>query len=161
RCGAAFVISFRSVSSHYPTRKPMTKQQLEFGVQGMTCESCAQHVAHALESVVGVEKAIVPGWQSGRATVFADEQVSPAALIQAVTQVGYSATRQKQQARQSARNKEDGSASDFDLLVIGGGSGGFAAAITAQELGKKVGLINAGTIGGTCVNVGCVPSKTL
>src|SRR5258708_490145 len=43
----------------------------------------------------------------------------------------------------------------------GGGSGGFAAAITAQELGKKVGLINAGTIGGTCVNVGCVPSKTL
>jgi pyruvate/2-oxoglutarate dehydrogenase complex dihydrolipoamide dehydrogenase (E3) component len=31
----------------------------------------------------------------------------------------------------------------------------------SQELGKKVGLINAGTIGGTCVNVGCVPSKTL
>lgn len=49
----------------------------------------------------------------------------------------------------------------FDLIVIGGGSAGFAAAIQAHELGKKVLMVNAGTIGGTCVNVGCVPSKTL
>jgi len=50
---------------------------------------------------------------------------------------------------------------DFDLIVIGAGSGGFAAAITASDLGKRVAMINAGTIGGTCVNVGCIPSKTL
>lgn len=49
----------------------------------------------------------------------------------------------------------------FDVAVIGAGSAGFSAAITAAELGVKVALIGHGTIGGTCVNVGCVPSKTL
>lgn len=49
----------------------------------------------------------------------------------------------------------------FDLAVIGAGSAGFSAAITAAEAGARVALIGAGTIGGTCVNVGCVPSKAL
>ncbi len=49
----------------------------------------------------------------------------------------------------------------YDLIVIGAGSGGFSAAITAAERGKNVLLVGYGTIGGTCVNVGCVPSKTL
>lgn len=49
----------------------------------------------------------------------------------------------------------------YDLIVVGGGSAGFAAAIQAHELGAEVALVNTGTIGGTCVNVGCVPSKTL
>ena len=48
-----------------------------------------------------------------------------------------------------------------DLVVIGAGSAGFSAAIRASELGARVALIGAGTIGGTCVNSGCVPSKTL
>ena len=49
----------------------------------------------------------------------------------------------------------------FDLAVIGAGSAGFSAAITAAEAGARVALIGHGTIGGTCVNTGCVPSKTL
>src|SRR3546814_15224484 len=49
----------------------------------------------------------------------------------------------------------------YDLAVIGAGSAGFSAAITAAEEGANVALIGHGTIGGTCVNVGCVPSKTL
>jgi mercuric reductase len=49
----------------------------------------------------------------------------------------------------------------YDLAVIGAGSAGFSAAITAAELGANVALIGYGTIGGTCVNVGCVPSKTM
>ena len=49
----------------------------------------------------------------------------------------------------------------YDLAVIGAGSAGFSAAITAAEAGAQVALIGHGTIGGTCVNVGCVPSKTL
>ena len=49
----------------------------------------------------------------------------------------------------------------YDLAVIGAGSAGFSAAITAAEAGSRVALIGAGTIGGTCVNVGCVPSKAL
>jgi mercuric reductase len=49
----------------------------------------------------------------------------------------------------------------FDLAVIGAGSAGFSAAITAAERGATVALIGYGTIGGTCVNVGCVPSKAM
>lgn len=54
-----------------------------------------------------------------------------------------------------------GAAKAYDLVVIGAGSAGFSAAITAAEQGAKVALVGAGTIGGTCVNVGCVPSKAL
>jgi len=49
----------------------------------------------------------------------------------------------------------------FDLAVIGAGSSGFAAAIAAAEEGARVLLVGHGLIGGTCVNVGCVPSKFL
>ncbi|MAK62423.1 MAG: mercury(II) reductase [Ponticaulis sp.] len=49
----------------------------------------------------------------------------------------------------------------YELIVIGAGSAGFSAAITAAEQGARVALIGHGTIGGTCVNVGCVPSKTM
>ncbi|MEQ8249575.1 MAG: mercury(II) reductase [Alphaproteobacteria bacterium] len=52
-------------------------------------------------------------------------------------------------------------AKTYDLAVIGAGSAGFSAAIGAAELGAQVALIGHGTIGGTCVNIGCVPSKTL
>lgn len=48
-----------------------------------------------------------------------------------------------------------------DLVVIGAGSAGFSAAITAADQGAQVALVGNGTIGGTCVNIGCVPSKTL
>ena len=49
----------------------------------------------------------------------------------------------------------------YDLAIVGAGSAGFSAAITAAELGAHVALIGHGTIGGTCVNTGCVPSKNL
>lgn len=48
-----------------------------------------------------------------------------------------------------------------DLLIIGAGSAGFSAAITAAEMGASVVIVGDGEIGGTCVNVGCVPSKTM
>ena len=49
----------------------------------------------------------------------------------------------------------------YDVAIVGGGSAGFGAAIKAAELGARVALVEGGTLGGTCVNVGCVPSKTL
>ncbi|HEX8783040.1 MAG TPA: glutathione-disulfide reductase, partial [Steroidobacteraceae bacterium] len=49
----------------------------------------------------------------------------------------------------------------FDLVVIGGGSGGLAAAQRAAEYGAKVVLAESGRVGGTCVNVGCVPKKIM
>ena len=50
---------------------------------------------------------------------------------------------------------------DFDLAVIGSGAAAFAASITAVGLDRSVVMIERGTVGGTCVNVGCVPSKAL
>lgn len=50
---------------------------------------------------------------------------------------------------------------EYDLVILGAGSAAFAAAINASELGKKFAMIENETIGGTCVNVGCVPSKNL
>lgn len=54
-----------------------------------------------------------------------------------------------------------GGKGEYDLIVIGAGSAGFSASITAAEAGKRVALVGHGTIGGTCVNVGCVPSKAM
>jgi len=48
----------------------------------------------------------------------------------------------------------------YDLIVIGGGPGGYEAAIHAGKMGKKVALIEKERIGGTCLNVGCIPAKT-
>ena len=50
---------------------------------------------------------------------------------------------------------------EFDLIVIGGGSGGLAAAQRAAEHGARVALIESDRLGGTCVNVGCVPKKVM
>ena len=47
----------------------------------------------------------------------------------------------------------------YNLVVIGGGPGGYAAAIRASQLGGKVALVESGDIGGTCVNRGCIPTK--
>ena len=47
----------------------------------------------------------------------------------------------------------------YDLLAIGGGSGGLSAAERAAMYGKKSAVIEMGRMGGTCVNVGCVPTR--
>ncbi len=49
----------------------------------------------------------------------------------------------------------------FDLIIIGSGPGGYVAAIKAAKLGKKIALIEGRDIGGTCLNRGCIPTKTL
>src|ERR687894_1534246 len=50
---------------------------------------------------------------------------------------------------------------DYDLAIVGSGGGAFAAAIAARRMGLRVGMIERDTVGGTCVNVGCIPSKAL
>ena len=50
----------------------------------------------------------------------------------------------------------------YDLVVIGGGPGGYVGAIRAAQLGLKTAIVEArGALGGTCLNVGCIPSKAL
>ncbi|MGB9799925.1 MAG: FAD-dependent oxidoreductase, partial [Thermanaerothrix sp.] len=137
--------------------------KIELDVRGMSCEACERHVQHALQSVTGVQSVVVPGWQSGQADVIATSETNLDELITAVARAGYTATVRavNSLSPQSASSLPDALNPDFDLIIVGGGSAGFAAAIRASELGASVAIINAGPIGGTCVNVGCVPSKTL
>lgn len=142
--------------------KNQAEHQIELDVHGMTCDSCALHVTRALQSVPGVESAEVSGWESGKATVIASPKLNLHLLTGAVARAGYSASvSASQQTADSPKEAALPGEYDFDLLVIGGGSAGFAAAIKGSELSFRVGIVNAGTIGGTCVNIGCVPSKTL
>ncbi len=50
---------------------------------------------------------------------------------------------------------------EFDVLILGAGSGGYACALRAAQLGLSVGLVEKGRLGGTCLHVGCVPTKAL
>jgi len=50
---------------------------------------------------------------------------------------------------------------NFDLVILGGGSGGYAAALRASQLGLSVGLVEKNKLGGTCLHVGCIPTKAL
>jgi dihydrolipoamide dehydrogenase len=50
---------------------------------------------------------------------------------------------------------------NFDIVILGGGSGGYAAALRAAELGKSVALIEKDKVGGTCLHRGCIPTKAL
>ena len=131
-------------------------QELEIKVSGMTCDSCAMHVRKALGTVEGVVQVDVPSWKNGQATVQSESGVSTESLVQAVEAAGYGAS--------LSAEKEvtvSGAAPDFALIVIGTGGAGMAAAIKGAEMGHRVGIIEAGVIGGTCVNIGCIPSKTL
>lgn len=49
----------------------------------------------------------------------------------------------------------------YDVIIIGGGPGGYVAALRAAKIGKRTALVEAGHLGGTCLNRGCIPSKTL
>src|SRR3979411_2721903 len=52
-------------------------------------------------------------------------------------------------------------ASDFDVVILGGGMGGYPAAIRASQLGLKVALVEADKLGGTCLHIGCIPTNEL
>ena len=54
-----------------------------------------------------------------------------------------------------------GSSNDFDLVVLGAGTGGYTAAFRAAQLGLKVALVDQDKIGGTCLHRGCIPTKAL
>jgi len=140
-------------------------QIVEMEIKGMTCDSCQTHVEHALTGVSGVAAVEVPGWKSGHATVTASPGVTAEQLVRSVQDAGYRAeelSRRTAIPAEPAEPREDGGRGiDYDLLVIGTGSGGMAAAIRAAEMGRTVCIIESGVMGGTCVNIGCVPSKTL
>lgn len=124
-------------------------------IEGMTCDHCAQTVSRALGHLPGVTA--TTSYDDGLAHVATDGRTETGELLAAVAASGFSATLLDD--RESVRPGGDGSG--LHVAVIGSGSGAFAAAIRAVEEGARVTMIEAGTLGGTCVNVGCVPSKIL
>ena len=142
-------------------------------ITGMTCNSCASHVRQALEKVPGVYSAVV-SYPNGSADLVADPGTSVDALTSVVAVLGYHATvadapaaSARDRVIDSAQNRSGPSAkrvgepAGLRVAVIGSGGAAMAAALKAVEQGARVVLIERGTIGGTCVNVGCVPSKIL
>ena len=123
-------------------------------ISGMTCSGCESSVSRLL-TAEGVQKKAV-NYREKKATVTYDEDVlSTAELAELVDRSGH-----YQVTGFVGEASEDNNAKH--LIIVGGGSAAFAAALEAQSLGSRVTLINAGLpIGGTCVNVGCVPSKNL
>ncbi|HGW8609328.1 TPA: mercury(II) reductase [Klebsiella pneumoniae] len=140
-------------------------------ITGMTCDSCAVHVKDALEKVPGVQSADV-SYAKGSAKLAIEVGTSPDALTAAVAGLGYRATLADAPSVSTpgglldkmrdllGRNDKTGS-SGLHIAVIGSGGAAMAAALKAVEQGARVTLIERGTIGGTCVNVGCVPSKIM
>ena len=146
----------------------------ELVINGMTCDSCAAHVRQALEKVPGVRSAQV-SYPKGTARLTLAPDTPVAALVAAVAAAGYRARVPEAASDQAhdgfferARNwlgsgqkARGGGDQALHVAVIGSGGAAMAAALKAVELGARVTLIERGTIGGTCVNVGCVPSKIM
>src|SRR6266571_7365214 len=126
-------------------------------VAGMTCTGCEHHVTAALERA-GAEQASAD-FRAGVARFALPEGVGEAGLRAAVTAAGYTPGRLR--AASPAAAAVGAGDAGYDLLVLGAGSAAFAAAIRGRDAGYRVALAEAGTLGGTCVNVGCIPSKAL
>ena len=140
-------------------------------IEGMTCTSCAEHVQQALTNVPGVRAASV-SYPQRQAEIEADAGVSVATLVAAVATLGYRARLtdtpnkpagllDKALGWLGGETKHVGGEQALHVAVIGSGGAAMAAALKAVEQGARVTLIERGTIGGTCVNVGCVPSKIM
>ena len=144
-------------------------------IDGMTCISCAEHVQAALQSVPGVRSAAV-SYAESTAEIVVDDGVDHDALTKSVAALGYRATLPGLSAAEksgppldkaasglgrSSRSRSNGDNQELHVAVIGSGGAAMAAALKASELGARVTLIERGTIGGTCVNVGCIPSKIM
>ncbi len=128
-------------------------------IEGMTCDGCARHVDEALSALPGVTSTETR-YATGETRLVAGPDLSEDAVREAVAGAGYEVV-DIRQATEGKAHRRGGGGEGYDLLVLGSGSAGFAAAIRAQDFGAKVAIVERGALGGTCVNVGCVPSKTL
>jgi len=133
----------------------MKIKTITLDIQGMTCDSCAATIAKTL-SIAGVmEKTVSYSDGSARIT-FQPDTINADAIATTINEkTHYRVTGIHEEQRSSRESSKH-------LVIVGGGSAAFAATLEAHELGARVTMINDGLpIGGTCVNVGCVPSKNL
>lgn len=139
-------------------------KEMHLSVSGMTCDACAVHVEEALRSVAGLHavKVAYPGntahlWTESAVTVEALNAALPGKYRVNALPRHDAGTPSANTPARTAPGPERGS--PLRLAIIGSGGAATAAALKAAESGAHVTLIERGTLGGTCVNVGCVPSK--
>ena len=126
---------------------------LTLQITGMTCDHCARSAQDALNALSGVRAEV--SYAEARAWVETNGSIDNTRLLDALASKGFHATLLDDDKRATG-------GSGLHIAIIGTGSGAFAAAIKAVEEGAEVTLIEGNeVIGGTCVNVGCVPSKIL
>lgn len=145
-------------------------------IEGMTCAHCEQTVSEALAEAGAMQPQA--NFQKGEATFKLPADANLEAVSASVRDYGYTPgkiTQITERAGEQRRHEpqqtnghlpkrgkdNDSSKETYDLVVIGSGGAAMAAAITAVGQGARVAMVERGTIGGTCVNIGCVPSKTL
>ena len=126
-------------------------------INGMTCTGCEQHLDAALTSIGA--RNVETNFRSGESVFELPNDINVEQAELAIAQAKY--TSEYVEVISSTKNVVLDHKDDYDLLIIGSGGAAFSAAIKSIEYGAKVGMIERGTVGGTCVNIGCVPSKTL
>ncbi|MAM00525.1 MAG: mercury(II) reductase [Alteromonadaceae bacterium] len=125
-------------------------------ITGMTCEGCAHGIEVALKALPGVEAEV--SYEEGFAAVTRTSEVGTDRLLETIRAKGFGASlEQAVEPDGSARGGEEG----LHIAIIGSGGSAMAAALKSVERGARVTLIERGTTGGTCVNIGCVPSKIM
>lgn len=131
--------------------------KFKVNISGMTCTGCEKHVESALEKIGA--KNIESSYRRGEAVFELPDDIEVESAIKAIDEANYQAGEIEEVS--SLENVALINEGNYDLLIIGSGAAAFSSAIKAIEYGAKVGMIERGTVGGTCVNIGCVPSKTL
>ncbi len=142
----------------------MADRMLRMHIGGMTCTDCEVHISRALKQAGAIEASA--DFRRGVAHLRVPAGVSDSALAAAVREAGYRPERIEEAPSASTAPRSfsahaSGGGGIYDLAIVGSGGAAFAAAIRARDQGARVVMIERGTIGGTCVNIGCVPSKTL
>jgi mercuric reductase len=129
-------------------------------VKGMTYDNCEVSVVRALEGA-GAREAKAD-FRREEAVFAVEGEANEAKLAAAIREAGYrpGAIEVLEAERPSGPDRA-ASGDGYDVAIIGSGSAAFAAAIRARDLGARVVMVEEGTLGGTCVNIGCVPSKAL
>lgn len=131
--------------------------KFKINIQGMTCTGCEEHVAVALENIGA--RNIEASFRRGETVFELPDDIGVELAKKAIDEAKYQPGEIEEV--QSEEKVVLGNEGDYDLLIIGSGGAAFSAAIKTIEYGAKVAMIERGTVGGTCVNIGCVPSKTL
>jgi len=131
-------------------------ETIRLRITGMTCEHCARTIEKSLNALPGVRARV--SFPDALAEIEQHDQGSIERLVEVIRTEGYGTEPLHPDTRHPLRDEP---ASHLQVAIVGSGSAAFACAIRAARGGAQVTLIEQGILGGTCVNVGCVPSKIL